>query len=68
VPKPEAGERKIELQGGITHILTLASANRKPTALGDGLVERFKLVAGVRNRHNLLFGASALGMAERCNP
>jgi hypothetical protein len=54
------GELKIDLQGDIAHILTLASANKKPAALSDGLIEQVKLVAGARNHLDLLFNASRL--------
>jgi len=43
---PENGTLKIDLQGDIAHILGLASESRKPAALGDGLVEQVKVVAG----------------------
>jgi len=57
---PVKGELKIDLQGDIAHILTLASANKKPAALSDGLIEQVKLVAGARNHLDLLFNASRL--------
>lgn len=43
---PEDGTLKINLRGDIAHILALASERNKPAALGDGLVEQLKLVAG----------------------
>lgn len=53
---PVDGTLKTDLQGDIAHILTLASANKKPAALGDGLIEQVKVVAGagfVQERTNL---------------
>ena len=46
---PENGELKTDLQGDIAHILTLTSESKKPAALGDGLIEQVKVVAGARN-------------------
>jgi len=45
---PANGELKIDLEGDIAYILTLASERKKPAALGDGLIEQVKLVAGAR--------------------
>ncbi|MEJ2120847.1 MAG: hypothetical protein P8Z76_09080 [Alphaproteobacteria bacterium] len=50
---PENGELKIDLQGDIAHILTLASERNKPAVLSDELIEQVKLVAGARNHREL---------------
>jgi site-specific DNA recombinase len=55
---PEDGELRIELRGALAGILALSAAGKKP---GDreatGLAEQIKMVAGARNRLDLLLRA-----------
>ena len=49
---PDGSELRIDLKGALAGILQLASDNKEPAAIGNGL-EQIKLVAGARNHRQL---------------